>query len=171
LKNVPAQDKISILTSWETHSVKPIIIQILLNLDSTATLFDHLTHLEVVAINLHLNNMSILIISCYNHLRDRVSADLLLYTPKKNVAIVFSDFNARHTDFGDTLTNPNGRLLNFLLTSLPLCHLHNTDTTFLSYQGCSISDHVLETENLTSFLNPHHSIGTTVTSGHVPIFL
>jgi hypothetical protein len=60
-------------------------------------------------------------------------------------------------------------LLNSLLTSLPLCRLHNTDPTFLSYQGCSISDYVLATESLTHFLNPHCSIGTTVTSDHVKI--
>jgi hypothetical protein len=113
--------------------------------------------------------MSILIISYYNRPQDSLSADLLRYAAQHNFAIVLGDFNARHTDFGDTLTNPNGRLLNSLLTTLPLCRLHNTDPTFLSHSGCSITDHILSTENFVPFLYPHCSIGTTVTSDHVPL--
>jgi hypothetical protein len=40
---------------------------------------------------------------------------------------------------------------------------------FLSHTGCSISDHILSTENFVPFLYPHCSIGTTVTSDHVPL--
>jgi endonuclease/exonuclease/phosphatase family metal-dependent hydrolase len=113
--------------------------------------------------------MSILIISYYNRPQDRVSADLLRYAAQHNFAIVLGDFNARHTDFGDTQTNPNGRSLNSLITTLPLCRLHNTDPTFLSHTGCSITDHILSTENFVPFLYPHCSIGTTVTSDHIPL--
>jgi hypothetical protein len=113
--------------------------------------------------------MSILIISYYNRPQDRVSADLLLYAAQHNFAIVLGDFNACHTDFSDTQTNPNGRSLNSLIITLPLCRLHNTDPTFLSHTGCSIADHILSTENFVPFLYPHCSIGTTVTSDHVPL--
>jgi hypothetical protein len=113
--------------------------------------------------------MSILIISYYNRPQDRVSADLLRYAAQHNFAIVLGDFNARHTDFGDTQTNPNGRSLNSLIISLPLCRLHNTDPTFLSHTGCSITGHILSTENFVPFLYPHCNIGTTVTSDHVPL--
>jgi hypothetical protein len=113
--------------------------------------------------------MSILIISYYNRPQDRVPADLLRYAAQHNFAIVLGDFNARHTDFGDTQTNPNGRSLNSLIITLPLYRLHNTDPTFLSHTGCSISDHILSTENFVPFLYPHCSIGTTVTSDHVPL--
>ncbi|KAJ3622538.1 hypothetical protein MTP99_003042 [Tenebrio molitor] len=125
------------------------------NLASTPhTLPNHLNHLEAVVANLHLQNMSILIISYYNRPQDRVSADLLRYAAQHNFAIVLGDFNARHTDFGDTQTNPNGRSLNSLIITLPLCRLHNTDPTFLSHTGCSISDHILSTENFVPFLWP-----------------
>jgi hypothetical protein len=192
LKNFLAQDKISILAISETHTVKSIVVPkfhcyqrnseinptrsggvallVAENLVSTPhTLRNHLNHLEAVAANLHLQNMSILIISYYNRPQDRVSADLLRYAAQHNFAIVLGDFNARHTDFGDTQTNPNGRSLNSLIITLPLCRLHNTDPTFLSHTGCSISDHILSTENFVPFLYPHCSIGTTVTSDHVPL--
>jgi endonuclease/exonuclease/phosphatase family metal-dependent hydrolase len=191
-KNFLAQDKISILAISETHTVKSIVgpkfhcyqrnseinptrsggvaLLVAQNLASTPhTLPNHLNHLAAVAANLHLQNMSILIISYYNRPQDRVSADLLRYTAQHNFAIVFGDFNARHTDFGDTQTNPNGGSLNSLIITLPLCRLHNTDPTFLSHTGCSISDHILSTENFVPFLYPHCSIGTTVTSDHVPL--
>jgi hypothetical protein len=99
--------------------------------------------------------MSILIISYYNRPQVRVPADLLRYAAQHNFTIVLGDFNARHTDFGDTQTNPNGRSLNSLITTLPLYRLHNTDPTFLSHTGCSISDHILSTENFVPFLYPH----------------
>ncbi|KAJ3629972.1 hypothetical protein MTP99_014332 [Tenebrio molitor] len=185
LKNFLAQDKISILAISETHTVKSIVVPkfhcyqrnseinptrsggvallVAQNLASTPhTLPNHLNHLEAVAANLHLQNMSILIISYYNRPQDRVSADLLRYAAQHNFAIVLGDFNARHTDFGDTQTNPNGRSLNSLIITLPLCRLHNTDPTFLSHTGCSISDHILSTENFVPFLYPHCSIGTTM---------
>jgi hypothetical protein len=187
-----AQDKISILAISETHTVKSIVVPkfhcyqrnseinptrsggvallVAQNLASTPhTLPNHLNHLEAVAANLHLQNMPILIISYYNRPQDRVSADLLRYAAQHNFAIVLGDFNARHTDFGDTQTNPNGRSLNSLIITLPLCRLHNTDPTFLSHTGCSISDHILSTENFVPFLYPHCSIGTTVTFDHVPL--
>jgi hypothetical protein len=154
LKNFLAQDKISILAISETHTVKSIVVPkfhcyqrnseinptrsggvallVAQNLVSTPhTLPNHLNHLEAVAVNLHLQNMSILIISYYNRPQDRVSADLLRYAAQHNFAIVLGDFNARHTDFGDTQTNPNGRSgqvrsLNSLIITLPLCRLHNT---------------------------------------------
>jgi hypothetical protein len=192
LKYFLAQDKISILAISETHTVKSIVVPkfhcfqrnseinptrsggvallVAQNLASSPhTLPNHLNHLEAVAANLHLQNMSILIISYYNRPQDRVSADLLRYAAQHNFAIVLGDFNARHTDFGDTQTNPNGRSLNSLIITLPLCRLHNTDPTFLSHTGCSISDHILSTENFVPFLYPHCSIGTTVTSDHVPL--
>jgi hypothetical protein len=191
-KNFLAQDNISILAISETHTVKSIVVPkfhcyqrnseinptrsggvafvVAQNLASTThTLPNHLNHLAAVAANLHLQNMSILIISYYNRPQDRVSADLLRYAAQHNFAIVFGDFNARHTDFGDTQTNPNGGSLNSLIITLPLCRLHNTDPTFLSHTGCSISDHILSTENFVPFLYPHCSIGTTVTSDHVPL--
>jgi hypothetical protein len=165
LKNFLAQDKISILAISETHTVKSIVVPkfhcyqrnseinptrsggvallVAQNLASTPhTLPNHLNHLEAVAVNLHLQNMSILIISYYNRPQDRVSADLLRYAAQHNFAIVLGDFNARYTDFGDTQTNPNGRSLNSLIITLPLCRLHNTDPTFLNHTGCSISDHI-----------------------------
>jgi hypothetical protein len=189
LKNFLAQDKISILAISETHTVKSIVVPkfhcyqrnseinstrsggvallVAQNLASTPHTLPH--HLEAVAANLHLQNTSILIISYYNRPQDRVSANLLRYAAQHNFAIVFGDFNARHTDFGDTQTNPNGRSLNSLIITLPLCRLHNTDPTFLSHTGCSISDHILSTENFVPFLYPNCSIGTTVTSDHVPL--
>jgi hypothetical protein len=192
LKNFLAQDKISILAISETHTVKSIVVPkfhcyqrnseinptrsgsvallVAQNLASIPhTIPNHLNHLEAVAANLHLQNMSILIISYYNRPQDRVSADLLRYAAQHNFAIVLGDFNARHTEFGDTQTNPNGRSLNSLIITLPLYRLHNTDPTFLSHTGCSISDHILSTENFVPFLYPHCSIGTTVTSDHVPL--
>ncbi|KAH0818642.1 hypothetical protein GEV33_004149 [Tenebrio molitor] len=182
-KVVVKVDKISILAISRTHTVKSIVVPkfhcyqrnseinptrsggvallVAENLISTPhTLRNHLNHLEAVAANLHLQNMSILIISYYN--RPQVSADLLRYAAQHNFAIVLGDFNARHTDFGDTQTNPNGRSLNSLIITLPLCRLHNTDPTFLSHTGCSISDHILSTENFVPFLYPHCSIGTTM---------
>jgi exonuclease III len=127
LKKFLAQDKISILAISETHTVKSIVVPkfhcyqrnseinptrsggvallVAQNLASTPhTLPNHLNHLEAVAVNLHLQNMSILIISYYNRPQDRVSAD-----------------------------------------------------------------HILSTENFVPFLYPHCSIGTTVTSDHVPL--
>jgi hypothetical protein len=122
LKKFLAQDKISILSMSETHTVKSIAgpkfhcyqrnseinptpsggvaFLVAQNLASTPhTLPNHLNHLEAVAANLHLQNMSILIISYYNRPQDRVSADLLRYAAQHNFAIVLGDFNARHTDF------------------------------------------------------------------------
>jgi hypothetical protein len=79
LKNFLAQDKISILTISETHTVKSIVVSkfhsyqqnseinptrsggvaLAQNLASTPhTLPNHLNHLEAVAINLHFHNMS-----------------------------------------------------------------------------------------------------------------
>jgi hypothetical protein len=102
------------------------------NLASSAhPLPDHLSQLEAVAANLHINNSSITIISYYNRPNDNVSTALLRYASQLNHVIVLGDFNARHTDFGDTLSNPNGRLLNSLLMDFPLCRLHNTNPTFV----------------------------------------
>jgi hypothetical protein len=130
---------------------------------------DHLSHLEAVAANLYINNTSIVIISYYNRPNHKVSTALLLYAAQLNHAIVLGDFNARHTDYGDTLSNPSGRLLNSLLTDLALCRMHNTNSSFISHQGCSIPDHILITENLTPSINLHCNIGTTVTSDHLPL--
>ncbi|KAJ3617666.1 hypothetical protein MTP99_006764 [Tenebrio molitor] len=130
---------------------------------------DHLAHLEAVAANFYINNSTIVIISYYNRPNDKVSTPLLRYAAQLNHAIVLGDFNARHTDFGDTLSNPNGRLLNSLLTALPLCRMHNSNPTFISHQGSSIPDHILITENLTPSINPYCNIGTTVTSDHLPL--
>jgi hypothetical protein len=130
---------------------------------------DHPSHLEAVAANLYINNTSIVIISYYNRPNHKVSTALLLYAAQLNHAIVLGDFNARHTDYGDTLSNPSGRLLNSLLTDLALCRMHNTNSSFISHQGCSIPDHILITENLTPSINLHCNIGTTVTSDHLPL--
>jgi hypothetical protein len=86
LKNFLAQYKISVLVISETHTVKSIVVSkfhcyqrdseinptrsgsvallVAQNLASTPhTLPNHFNHLEAVAVNLHLQNMSILIIS------------------------------------------------------------------------------------------------------------
>ncbi|KAJ3626837.1 hypothetical protein MTP99_017305 [Tenebrio molitor] len=113
LKNFLAQEKNSILAISEIHTVKSIVVSkfhcyqrnseinptrsngvpllVAHNLASTThTLPNHLYHLEAVAINLHLQNMSILIISYYNRPRDRVSADLLHYAAQYNFSEILT---------------------------------------------------------------------------------
>ncbi|KAJ3631876.1 hypothetical protein MTP99_012981 [Tenebrio molitor] len=190
LKNFLTQDKISVVALTETHATKPISLPkfhcyqrnsevdrgggVALRVadklaSSSHPLPNHLSHIEAVAANLYINNSSIVIISYYNRPNDKVSTALLRYASQLNHAIVLGDFNARHTDFGDTLSNPNGRLLNSLLIDLPLCRLHNTSPIVISHQGCYIPDHILINENLTPIINLHCNIGTTVSSDHIPL--
>ncbi|KAH0822777.1 hypothetical protein GEV33_000014 [Tenebrio molitor] len=129
---------LSIVKACRIISSGSVALLVAQNLASTPhTLPNHFNHLEAVA---------------YRP-QDKISADLLRYVAQHNFAIVLGDFNARHTDFGDTLTIPNGRSLNSLLTTVPLCRLHNTDPSFLSHSGCSITYHILSTENFVPFLS------------------
>ncbi|RZC33986.1 Exo endo phos 2 domain containing protein, partial [Asbolus verrucosus] len=140
------------------------------NLASTAhSLPNHLIRLNAVAANLIINDLIILIISFYIPANTQVPDDLLQYASQNRHTIIMGDFNARHTDFGDIDSNPTGRSLIQTTTNLPLQRLYNTEPTFINARGASISDHIFVSEQLLPLVNPHSSIGTTVTSDHLPL--
>jgi exonuclease III len=191
IKNFIDSDKIQILAMSETRSPRPIKIKkfvtyqrdsnpnpkirgvALLVSDALASvshdLPPNLTHLEAIAAKITINNLAILIISYYNPPSEKVSAELLFYLTQFDHAIILGEFNARHTDFGDTMTNANGRILVRSLAAMPLCRLHNTSPTLLSHKGCSIIDHIIITERFSPYINTSSHIGTTVTSDHLPL--
>jgi exonuclease III len=191
IKNFIDSDKIQILAMSEMRSPRPIKIKkfvtyqrdsnpnpkirgvALLVSDALPSvshnLPQNLTHLEAIAAKLTINNLTILIISYYNPPSEKVSAELLFYLTQFDHAIILGEFNARHTDFGDTMTNANGRILMGSQASMPLCRLHNTSPTLLSHKGCSITDHIIITERFGPFINTSSHIDTTVTSDHLPL--
>jgi exonuclease III len=191
IKNFIDSDKIQILAMSETRSPRPIKIKkivpyqrdsnpnpkirgvALLVSDALASvshdLRPNLTHLEAIAAKITISNLTILIISYYNPPSEKVSAELLSYLTQFDYAIILGDFNARHTDFGDTMTNTNGRILMRSLAGMPLCRLHNISPTLLSHKGCSIIDHIIITERFSPYINTSSHIGTTVTSDHLPL--
>ncbi|XP_008201458.2 probable RNA-directed DNA polymerase from transposon BS [Tribolium castaneum] len=129
----------------------------------------HLDHLQAVAATIHINNLNILFICYYNPPLETVSTQLLDYTSTFRHAVILGDFNARHTDFGDTISNTNGRHLTRSLNTLPLCRLRNQFPTLINHVGTSIVDHIIVTDNLTHITNTDSFIGTTVTSDHLPL--
>ncbi|RZC43257.1 hypothetical protein BDFB_009948, partial [Asbolus verrucosus] len=54
-------------------------------------------------------------------------------------------------------------------TNLSLQRLYNIESTFIIARGASIPDHIFVSEELLPLLNPHSSIGTIVTSDHLPL--
>lgn len=132
------------------------------------TLPPQFDHLECCAAILHLPRSQITLITLYNYPNEPFPQDVLQYACTLNKAIILGDFNARHTLFGDSLINRNGRILHNCLTELPLFRLHNENPTFLNFNGSSIVDHILVTENLIRHFPDSCYIGTTVTSDHLP---
>jgi exonuclease III len=79
----------------------------------------HLSDFEAVAADIQFNNSTITLIAYYNPPKEPLSTQLFQYASNLNRSIILGDFNARHTDFGDTSSNANGNGSNitFLWTS------------------------------------------------------
>lgn len=126
-------------------------------------------NLDLVANNLFINNMHIIIFCYYNKPQNRISAELIDFFANLPHAILMGDLNARHTDFGDTAVNTNGRQLSSLLATLPCIRIKNNSPTLINHRGSSIIDHILITESLFRYFKNECHIGTTITSDHLPL--
>lgn len=84
-------------------------------------------------------------------------------------AIVMGDFNARHTSFGDTTTNPLGRSLADELLLTDLFRIPNRNPTFINHQGSSIIDHIIISSSLTPLFSDEAELASSITSFHLPI--
>lgn len=88
--------------------------------------------------------------------------EAVLSTPR---SILVGDFNARHPSFGDHATNAHGTRLADLLLTLPALRLDCEEPT----RGLSYLDHVIVTGDIFHLFPNSVSLGTTVTSDHMPI--
>ncbi|KAJ3655786.1 hypothetical protein Zmor_014899 [Zophobas morio] len=129
----------------------------------------NLANLQTIAANVLISNISITIICYYNPPSETIFSLLLQYASQLPNAILIGDFNSRHTDFGDTVTTRNGRKLVNNLTNYPLFRIENKQPTLITHNGASIPDHITITEPLIPKFNTPCSIGTTVTSEHLPL--
>lgn len=125
--------------------------------------------LETIASTLFINNINITLFAYYNRPHEKINIQLIEFFAHLPYAILMGDLNARHTDFGDTSCNRNGNDLVSLMTGHPFTRLTNKNPTFINYRGSSIVDHILITESLISLFNTECSIGTTITSDHLPL--
>jgi exonuclease III len=126
----------------------------------------HLSDLEAVAADIQFNNSTITLIAYYNPPKEPLSTQLFEYASNLNRSIILGDFNARHTDFGDTSSNANGKTFSKLISELPIYRLENRNPTHIAG---SILDHIVISENLIPQVDPQTFIGTTVTSDHLPL--
>jgi hypothetical protein len=121
---------------------------------------------RLFAADIQFNNSTITLISYYNPPKEPLSTQLFQYASNLNQSIILGDFNARHTDFGDTSSNANGKIFSKLISELPIYRLENRNPTHIAG---SILDHIVISENLIPHVDPHTFIGTTVTSDHLPL--
>lgn len=126
-------------------------------------------HLEYSAATVHLPIGPTVFISYYNPPSHTLPLTLLDYVSRIPKAVLLGDLNARHTSFGDSTSNPNGIILSNALLSLPLSRIHNSNPTFISFRGTSIPDHIITSENLLLFFEDSCTVGTTITSDHLPL--
>lgn len=132
----------------------------------------NLQHLECIAATVHFPNRPIIFFSYYNPPgQDTLSIELLTFISSLPNAVLLGDFNSRHTQFGDTHTNPNGIQLSNSLVHLPLYRIRNTNPTFFSHLGTSIIDHIICSEPLSQYFEPNCYLGTTITSDHNPLLV
>jgi hypothetical protein len=104
----------------------------------------HLSDLEAVAADIQFNNSIITLISYYNPPKEPLSTQLFQYASNLNRSIILGDFNARHTDFGDTSSNTNGKTFSKLISELPIYRLENRTPTHIAG---SVLDHIVISEN------------------------
>lgn len=129
-------------------------------------------YLECVAATIFFNSFEVIYISLYNPPAEPLDRDFLDYFASLPHAILAGDLNARHTDFGDSNINPNGTILNNCLLNLPIYRARHADPTFVGFNGMSIPDHLLFTEDITPFIASNTAfVGTTVTSDHQPLLI
>ena len=86
-----------------------------------------------------------------------------------NHGILLGDLNARNTDFGDQRTNAYGRNLLNQLQELPLYRNPQYSPAFLNYNGASIIDHIITTEDMMQHVGEQVWIGTNTDSDHLPV--
>jgi hypothetical protein len=138
----------------------------LLVASSIANTKHDLSDLEAAAADIQFNNSTITLISYYNPPKEPLATQLFQYASNLNRSIILGDFNARHTDFGDTSSNTNGKTFSKLISELPIYRLENRNPTHIAG---SILDHIVISENLIPHVDPHTFIGTTVTSDHLSL--
>lgn len=126
---------------------------------------------NIVGVEIRCPYGTVRVISVYVRPRQRLPDELFQYVSRLQSIILFGDFNARHTTFGDRTDNQNGQCLVELLDELPLYRLPCTDPTFLSHVGSSIIDHIVVTEDIIQHFGEHCYIGPTVTSDHMPLLV
>ncbi|KAK9881280.1 hypothetical protein WA026_015402 [Henosepilachna vigintioctopunctata] len=132
---------------------------------------DQFSNLECVAAKVQTNNLNVAIFSYYHPPGDILPADFLEYIATIPNSILLGDLNARHTQFGDTITNRNGRILSECLIQNNLWRCYNTYPTFFGHTGMSITDHIIITPDLIHFFEEPCFIGQTITSDHLPLLI
>ncbi|EFA13629.1 putative RNA-directed DNA polymerase from transposon X-element-like Protein [Tribolium castaneum] len=131
---------------------------------------NNLQHLDCIAVDTYIDSNIITFFTYYNSPRQCLSNELMQYAASLPKAIILGDFNARHTDFGDTLTNRNGHILIDAISNLPLYRIPNSSPTHINHwEGYSIVDHILVTDSLSNRASDSANIGTTITSDHLPL--
>lgn len=130
-----------------------------------------LLNLDCFAIDVHHENAIITLISYYKHPAQTLSDPLFNYFSSLPKAVLLGDLNARHTQFGDRITNREGRILSDFLIDLPIFRIINTNPTFVGHQGASIVDHILCTESQIQCFDDECFIGESITSDHVPLLV
>lgn len=193
VRNLLSTDKVQILSITETKLSRPLTVPgyqtfqrncsiagirgvaLLVENSFAATEFQlpqHLRGLECVAATVHFPNRPVIFFSYYNppHAA-RISIELLHYVSSLPNAVLLGDLNARHTQFGDTINNPNGTLLVDHILSHPLWRIKNILPTFFNHIGASIIDHIICSEPLLPFFADECHLGTSITSDHLPLLV
>ncbi|KAK9878168.1 hypothetical protein WA026_021184 [Henosepilachna vigintioctopunctata] len=127
--------------------------------------------LECAAAKVKINNLTVAIFSFYNPPGNILPADFLEYIATIPNSILLGDFNARHIQFGDIVTNRNGRILSECLIQHNLWRCFNIDPTFFNHNGMSITDHIITTSDLINYFEEPCFIGQTITSDHLPLLI
>ena len=136
-----------------------------------------------------INNRGVMVASCY--CRPEISSTKSLKQLLKNLddawswclnrriksMIVLGDFNARSTNWGDSINNPRGKVLSTYLEEKSHVSLHSAATkTFLTSNGGSIIDLTLSYGEITPFLstpwteNCYSLFTGAPRRGHLPVF-
>ncbi|KYB26953.1 hypothetical protein TcasGA2_TC033481 [Tribolium castaneum] len=94
---------------------------------------NNLQYLDCIAVDTYIDSNIITFFTYYNFPRQCLSNELMQYAASLPKAIILGDFNARHTDFGDTLTNRNGHNLFDAISNLPLYRIPNSFPTHINH--------------------------------------
>ena len=125
---------------------------------------------EFISAKIKVNNISCIVATIYYSPSITLPVDCIVNLTRTGNHIILGDFNARHTDYGDSLNNKNGLLLAKLCIKTNLKALANTHPTYINYlRNGSILDHIRITPRLFNTFK-QLQVTTDLESDHLPIY-